>query len=88
MLSVVALGLCVVGALLITEVIRPFHDLSRDGPLALGLWITGSLLGITTFFLRGRSIILSSIACALNVIPLVCAFVLWLLLRNSNFLWH
>jgi hypothetical protein len=30
------------GLLLIFEVIRPFHDMSKDGPLAMILWGVGA----------------------------------------------
>ena len=40
-LAMAALALAVLGILLFVEVIRPFHDLSIDGPLALLSWGAG-----------------------------------------------
>lgn len=62
--ALVSLGLSATGILLILEVIRPFHDLALDGPLALTLWGIGAVLSLTSFFLRRRSIIFSIIGLA------------------------
>jgi hypothetical protein len=55
-LAILALLLCVFGALVFTEVIRPFREMSVDGPLAVGSWAAGTAIGIACFFLKGRSI--------------------------------
>ena len=53
-----ALGLGGVGVLLFFEIIRPFHDMSIDGPLALALWGVGAALGVVSLCLKGRSLTL------------------------------
>ncbi len=85
---VVSLALCVAGILLILEVVRPFHDLAIDGPLALTCWGVGALLSGVGFFLRRRAIIWNTIGFAVNVLPLIGALVLWWMMSRSNFLWH
>jgi hypothetical protein len=83
-----ALGLSVTGGLLICEVIRPFHDLSIDGPIALSCWGIGATLGIACFFLKGRSLVFSILSLAVNVLPLLGALAVWWLLSQSNFAWR
>src|SRR5437762_14034648 len=78
-LAMAALALAVLGILLFAEVIRPFHDLSIDGPLALFSWESGAGLALVTLWLRGRSVILSAMSLSLNLLLLVAALViLWL----------
>lgn len=43
--AVLALALLLLGVLLVLEVVRPFRDLAVDGPIALGCWGGGLLLG-------------------------------------------
>ncbi|MEO6970894.1 MAG: hypothetical protein ABI217_08365 [Chthoniobacterales bacterium] len=50
LLGIVALLLCVVGALIFFEVIRPFRHMSIDGPIALSFWGVGAALGVSCFF--------------------------------------
>ena len=85
---VASLGLSVAGFLLILEVVRPFHDLANDGPLALMLWGLGATISLWTFFLRGRSVVFSAIGLSVNLVPLLGAGILWWLLSHSNFAWH
>ncbi|MGI8819676.1 MAG: hypothetical protein ACR2ID_02210 [Chthoniobacterales bacterium] len=87
-LGIVALLLCVFGALILCEVLRPFRDMSIDGPIALGSWGLGAALGIACFFLKGRSLTLSIISVAANILPLSAATVLWWVLSRSHFAWH
>ncbi len=87
-LGMIALGLSAAGGLLVCEVIRPFHDFSIDGPIALSFWGIGATLGFVCFFLKARSLILSIIALVVNVVPLLGALVVWWLLSQSNFAWH
>ena len=70
------------------EVIRPFHDLSIDGPLALFSWGSGAGLALVTLWLRGRSVILSAVSLSLNLVLLVAALVILWLVSHSNFAWH
>ncbi len=84
----VAVVLSIAGGLLICEVIRPFHDLSIDGPIALSCWGIGATLGIACFFLKGRSLVFSSLSLAVNVVPLLGALVMWWLLSQSSFAWR
>lgn len=87
-LGTLALGLSVTGGLLFWEVIRPFHDFSIDGPIALSCWGIGAMLGFVCLFLKARSLVFSIIGLAANVVPLLGALVLWWLLSHSNFAWH
>src|SRR5213076_2889696 len=75
-LAMAALALAVLGILLFVEVIRPFHDLSIDGPLALLSWGSGAGLALVTLWLRGRSVILSAVSLSLNLVLLVAALVI------------
>lgn len=83
-----SLALSVAGILLILEIVRPFHDLAVDGPLALTLWGLGAMLSFGSFFLRGRSIVFSAIGLTVNLVPLLGAGTVWWLLSHSNFAWH
>ena len=83
-----ALFLAVIAPLIFYEVIRPFRDMSVDGPIALGLWGIGGALGALCFFLKGRSKIFSAIGFTVNILPLLAALVLLWLLSHSNFAWH
>ena len=87
-LAMAALALAVLGILLFVEVIRPFHDLSIDGPLALFSWGSGAGLALVTLWLRGRSVILSAMSLSLNLLLLVAALVILWLVSHSNFAWH
>ena len=87
-LSIVALVLGASGVLIFCEVIRPFRDMSIDGPIALSLWGIGAALGISCFFLKGRSLPLSILSLVANVLPLVAALVLMWGISHSNFMWH
>jgi len=84
----VALGLSVAGGLLVCEVIRPFHDFSIDGSIALSFWGMGAALGFVGFFLKGRSLAFSIISLVANVVPLLGALVVWWLMRQSDFAWR
>jgi hypothetical protein len=84
----VALGLSVAGGLLVCEVIRPFHDFSIDGPMALSFWGIGATLGLVCFFLKGRSLAFSIISLVSNVVPLLGALVVWWVMSQSNFAWR
>jgi len=86
--AVAALLLSAAGLLLVFEVIRPFRDLSVDGPLALVAWGIGMTLGVTCLFLKARSIALGVIVILANAIPLLAAGSVWWLMRGSNFAWH
>jgi hypothetical protein len=87
-LALAALALAVLGILLFVEVIRPFHNLSIDGPLALLSWGSGAGLALVTLWLRGRSVIFSAVSLSLNLVLLVTALVILWLVSHSNFAWH
>lgn len=87
-LGIASLLLCGVGVLLFCEVVRPFHDLARDGPIALSAWGLGVMLGVVCFFLRGRSLVLSVLGVVANLLPLAGALALLWVLGHSNFAWH
>ncbi len=88
MLASAAFLLSLGGGLLLFEVIRPFRDLAIDGPIALGAWTLGAALALGLFFIRGRSLLLGSLALAFNLLPLLAVAGIFLLLRGSNFAWH
>ncbi len=88
LLGVISLLLCGLGVLIFCEMVRPFRDMAKDGPIALGAWSVGLALGTGCFFLRGRSAVLSAISVAANLLPLVGALVLLWVLGHSNFAWH
>jgi len=62
--------------------------MSIDGPIALGSWGIGAVLGIACFFLKGRSKTLSIISVAANILPLLAALALLWAISHSNFAWH
>jgi hypothetical protein len=70
-----AVALALLGVLLFLEVIRPFHNLSIDGPLALLSWGIGAALSLATLWLSGRSFILSAASLSVNVIAFTGCFV-------------
>jgi hypothetical protein len=76
------------GGLLVLEILRPFRDLAIDGPIALGAWTLGIALSIVSYFVGGRSRVLSSLALAINLLPLLGVVALLLVMRASNFAWH
>jgi hypothetical protein len=55
-LTIVSFVCAMLGLLLIFEVIRPFHDMSKDGPLAMILWGVGATVAA---FLCGHAQLLS-----------------------------
>ena len=69
-LTIVSFVCSMLGLLLISEVIRPFRDMAKDGPLAMILWGVGATVAIIVFFVRPRSIALSVAALLANLIPL------------------
>ena len=87
MLASAAFLLSLGGGLLLLEVIRPFRDLAIDGPIALGAWTLGAALAGSMFCVRGRSLLLGSLALACNLLPLLAVGGVFLLLRGSNFAW-
>jgi hypothetical protein len=87
-LTIVSFVCAAVGLLLIFEVIRPFHDMSKDGPLAMILWGVGAAVAIIGLFVRPRAIILSVVALLANLIPLCAVAAVLVLLGRSNLIWH
>jgi hypothetical protein len=83
-----AVALALLGVLLFLEVIRPFHNLSIDGPLALLFWGIGAALSLATLWLSGRSFILSAASLSVNVMLLLAALLFLWLVGHSNFAWH
>jgi len=76
------------GLLLIFEVIRPFHDMSKDGPLAMILWGVGATVAIIGFFVRPRAIALGGAALLANLIPLSGVAAVLVLRGHSTLIWH
>lgn len=87
-LTIVSFVCATLGLLLILEVIRPFHDLSKDGPLAMILWGVGATIAIIAFFVRPRAIALGIAALFANLIPLCGVSAMLLLLGHSTLVWH
>lgn len=87
-LGIVALLLCLVGVLIFSEVIRPFREMSIDGPIALTCWGGGATLGVACLFLKGRSTALSVMSIVANMLPLLAALALLWAISHSNFAWH
>ena len=87
-LAMAALALALLGVLLFLEVIRPFHNLSIDGPLALLFWGIGAALSLATLWLSGRSFILSAASLSVNVMLLLAALLVLWLIGHSNFAWR
>ncbi len=87
-LGLVSFACAAIGLLLIFEIIRPFRDLEKDGPLALICWSVGTIVALSCFFRRERSLAIAIIALLANLVPIVVlSAVLWLL-SHSNFAWH
>jgi hypothetical protein len=87
-LTIVSFVCATLGFLLILEIIRPFHDLSKDGPLALILWGVGATIAIIGFFARPRAIALGIAALFANLIPLCGVGAMLVLLGHSTLVWH
>lgn len=87
-LTIVSFVCAMLGLLLIFEVIRPFHDMSKDGPLAMILWGVGATAAIIGFFVRPRAIALGVAALLANLIPLCGVAAVLLLLGHSTLIWH
>lgn len=87
-LSIVSFVCAMIGLLLIFEVIRPFHDMSKDGPLAMILWGVGATVAIISFFVLPRTIALSVAALLANLIPLCGVAAVLVLLGHSTLIWH
>jgi len=87
-LTIVSFVCATFGLLLIFEVIRPFHDMSRDGPLAMILWGVGATVAIIAFLVRPRAITLGVAALLANLIPLCGVAAVLVLLGHSTLIWH
>ena len=87
-LTIVSFVCATIGLLLIFEVIRPFHDMSKDGPLAMILWGVGATVAIIGFFVQPRVIALGVAALLANLIPLCGVAAVLVLLGHSTLIWH
>jgi hypothetical protein len=87
-LTIVSFVCATIGLLLIFEVIRPFHDMSKDGPLAMILWGVGATVAIIGFFVQPRVIALGVVALLANLIPLCGVAAVLVLLGHSTLIWH
>ena len=87
-LTIVSFVCAIMGLLLIFEVIRPFHDMSKDGPLAMILWGVGATVAIVGFFVQPRAITLGVAALLANLIPLCGLAAVLVLLGHSALIWH
>ncbi len=87
-LTIVSFICAILGLLLIFEVIRPFHDMSKDGPLAMILWSIGATVAVIGFFVQPRAITLGVAALLANLIPLCGVAAVLVLLSHSTLIWH
>ena len=87
-LTIVSFVFAMLGLLLIFEVIRPFRDISKDGPLAMTLWGIGATFAIIGLFARPRAIALGIAALLANLIPLCGVGAVLVLLGHSTLIWH
>lgn len=87
-LTIVSFACAMMGLLLIFEVIRPFRDMSKGGPLAMILWGAGATLAIIGFFVRPRAIALSVAALLANLTPLCVVAAMLVLVGHSTLIWH
>jgi hypothetical protein len=87
-LGLVSFGCAAAGLLLIFEVIRPFRDMAKDGPLAMICWGVGAVVAASCFLGRQRSVAVAVIGLLVNLAPIVVLTAVLLLLRHSNLAWH
>ena len=87
-LAMAAMALALLGILLFLQVIRPFHNLSIDGPLALLSWGIGAALSLATLWLSGKSVVFSAASLSVNVMFFLAALLVLWLIGHSNFAWH
>jgi drug/metabolite transporter (DMT)-like permease len=87
-LGVASAACAAAGLVIIFEIIRPFRDLAKDGPLAMISWSVGAVIGVSCFFGPQRSVALALSALLLNLLPLAVCLALLYLLGHSNFGWH
>jgi hypothetical protein len=76
------------GLLLIFEVIRPFRDMAKDGPLAMICWSVGAIVAVSCFFGRQRSIAVVIIGLLVNLVPILVLSAVLFLLSHSKLAWH
>ena len=87
-LGLVSFTCAAVGLLLIFEVIRPFRDMAKDGPLAMIWWSVGAIVAMSCFFGRQRSIAVAISGLLVNLVPIVVLSAVLFLLSHSNLAWH
>jgi hypothetical protein len=87
-LGLVSFACAAAGLLLIFEVIRPFREMAKDGPLAMTCWSVGAIAAVICFFGRQRSKAVAIIALLVNLVPIVVLTAVLLLLSHSNLAWH
>jgi hypothetical protein len=87
-LTILSFVCAMIGLLLIFEIIRPFHDMSKDGPLAMILWGLGATVATIGFFVQPRVIALGVAALLANLIPLCGVAAVLVLLGHSTLIWH
>ena len=87
-LGLVSFTCAAVGLRLIFEIIRPFRDMVKDGPLAMTCWSVGAIFAVICFFGRQRSTAVAIIGLLVNLVPIVLLTALLLFLSHSNLAWH
>ncbi len=83
-LAIISFVCAAIGLLLIFEVVRPFRDMSKDGPLAIILWGNGATVAIISFFVPPRAITPAVAALLVNLIPLCGVGAVLVLLGHST----
>jgi hypothetical protein len=74
----------ILGALLVTEVIRPFRDLSIDGPIAMTLWGVGMGVAAIALWCRWGVPWLNWLMFGINGLTLLGVTALLLVIGGNN----
>src|SRR5689334_18374933 len=77
-----------IGLLLVFEVVRPFHEMDKDGPLAISCFVLGGTAGTASYFLRPRSLVITILASVANLVPLTGVLGVIFVLSRSTLIWH
>jgi ABC-type uncharacterized transport system permease subunit len=84
--AITGTALFVLGLLLFLEMLRPFRDLRKDGPLALAAFALGALTAGTALVLGCGPALLAAVALGLNALALAAALLLLRLARPRRLL--
>lgn len=76
--------LFIVGALLVAEVIRPFRDLSIDGPIAMVAWGVGLGIAAIAVWCRWGMPWLNWLMCGVNGLALLAVTAMLVMIGSSD----